>query len=523
MPDLSDPRVAADCDEKSFSQGPDVRWRVAVSFLIILVSFFHLWRIADIPKGYYCDELSIGYNALLIADRGHDEHNKVFPVYFEAFGEFKNPLYVYTVALLYRIFGVSEFHLRSASFVFFILFLLGYYHLLTEVFGHKKLLLLYGIISAGFLPWFFTLSRISFEGISQLTMITFTLLFVYKTYHSVREKKGLADPLLAGLFLGVSVYSYSTARLLSFLFFSSLLTLYGRRADLKKSLLLAAAFALTIIPYVVFAISNSGALTRRFRDISYLFRPSLTVFQKATILIENYISYWGFHFLALEGNTNLRHATGYGGQLLIAVYILGLVGLCVQLWRGRLFNNRFLLLVVFNFLLAPLAGSLTSGPPDASRGILMGLFFLFLSCYGFSYIMDISGKMSKTVILAAAFAILLGQICLYLSDYFTVYAENSTAWFENYDFKRALIMAKEQKPAQIIVATTAEQPYVLLAYYGSMLNDSGAVPVRLGPPLPQKGACIIYSIWLEPLMDRRGEVFDLRSPSDSLLQVRCYR
>lgn len=85
---------------------------IPIILLFIVVSFFHLWQISDIPKGFYVDELSIGYNALLIARTGYDEHNQFLPIFFEAFGEFKNPLYIYTVSLIYKLFGISEFGLR---------------------------------------------------------------------------------------------------------------------------------------------------------------------------------------------------------------------------------------------------------------------------------------------------------------------------------------------------------------------------------------------------------------------------
>lgn len=78
-----------------------------VIFLFAIISFFHVWKISEIPKGFYVDELSIGYNALLIADTGRDEHKQFLPIFFKAFGEYKNPLYIYTLALIYKLFGVS--------------------------------------------------------------------------------------------------------------------------------------------------------------------------------------------------------------------------------------------------------------------------------------------------------------------------------------------------------------------------------------------------------------------------------
>ena len=54
------------------------------------------------PPGLYVDEASIGYNAWTIAHFGVDEHGIHFPLFFEAFGEYKNPVYVYAVAALVR-------------------------------------------------------------------------------------------------------------------------------------------------------------------------------------------------------------------------------------------------------------------------------------------------------------------------------------------------------------------------------------------------------------------------------------
>ncbi|MGZ7041112.1 MAG: hypothetical protein ACXVH7_04900, partial [Thermoanaerobaculia bacterium] len=54
------------------------------------------------PPGFYLDEASIGYNALTIAQHGVDEQGERFPLYFRAFGEYKNPTYVYLMAGVFR-------------------------------------------------------------------------------------------------------------------------------------------------------------------------------------------------------------------------------------------------------------------------------------------------------------------------------------------------------------------------------------------------------------------------------------
>ncbi|HWS55640.1 MAG TPA: hypothetical protein VN228_15985, partial [Pyrinomonadaceae bacterium] len=43
------------------------------------------------PPGFYIDESSIAYNAHLVSETGRDEHGERLPLFFRAFGEYKNP------------------------------------------------------------------------------------------------------------------------------------------------------------------------------------------------------------------------------------------------------------------------------------------------------------------------------------------------------------------------------------------------------------------------------------------------
>lgn len=77
----------------------------------------HLLSIAELPRGLYAGECSIGYNARLIATVGRDEHDVPFPLFFKAFGEDKNPVYIYLMAVVYRMIGFSVWSTRFTSFL----------------------------------------------------------------------------------------------------------------------------------------------------------------------------------------------------------------------------------------------------------------------------------------------------------------------------------------------------------------------------------------------------------------------
>ena len=93
------------------------------SLCILFFIFLHSYHITQIPAGLYLDETSIGLNAATISETGTDEYGEKFPVYFQAFGEWKNPLYIYASAFIFKIFGISELNLRLTSIFFFAIFL----------------------------------------------------------------------------------------------------------------------------------------------------------------------------------------------------------------------------------------------------------------------------------------------------------------------------------------------------------------------------------------------------------------
>src|SRR3990167_10643008 len=82
---------------------------LALSF--ILRSF----RVADLPHQLYLDEVSIGFNAYSILKTGRDEHKRNFPIYFEAFGEYKLPVYIYLTAIFQSILGKENLAVRWPS------------------------------------------------------------------------------------------------------------------------------------------------------------------------------------------------------------------------------------------------------------------------------------------------------------------------------------------------------------------------------------------------------------------------
>ncbi len=67
------------------------------------------------PLPAYVDETSIGYNAWAISSHAVDEHGAHLPLYFTAFGEYKNPVYIYVLSALLRRASADSDHRAAAG------------------------------------------------------------------------------------------------------------------------------------------------------------------------------------------------------------------------------------------------------------------------------------------------------------------------------------------------------------------------------------------------------------------------
>src|ERR1044072_8628093 len=114
------------------------------------------------PPGFYIDESSIAYNALTVAQSGRDEHGEAWPLYFRAFGDYKNPTYVYLLAAVFKVTGpsVAVARVLSAALGALAALLLG---LLALRLTRREEAGVVVACSALLTPWLYESSRLVFE------------------------------------------------------------------------------------------------------------------------------------------------------------------------------------------------------------------------------------------------------------------------------------------------------------------------------------------------------------------------
>ncbi len=445
---------------------------LAFELVIVVGIAAHMWRIADVPMGFYADESSIGWNAWSIATTGHDEHGTAWPLYFRAFGEYKNPVYVYFLALVYRLFGFSEWTTRFASALCW----LGGSGVLAalawRVFEERSLRL-YVLGCLAFTPWLFALSRVSFEVISVYPLVALHLYAIWRTW----QKPSIAWAIVSGCAIGLSAYAYSTMRLLAPLYVIAVLLCGFDRRRWRELLAAAAAAAVTALPLAFYLLAHAANLAARFDILTYLNDSALTFFDKAKFFAGRYIEYFSPSFLVFDGDPILRHHTGFGGELLLATALLLLVTIAIAFFVRDVRRDRFVRLLVVDLLLSPIAAALTLDHDHSLRVFPFVVFATLLSAYGLRWTAQRFGAAASTAFVAAAAL----QSALFLYNYFVVYPAASALAFENYGFEQALARAASIARTRVVL-DPIEERHNNPPFFAALMPEKSRVPIVTADP-----------------------------------------
>lgn len=437
---------------------------VLIAATFVMACAVHFFRLDTLPMGFYVDESSIGYNAWLISRTGADEHGARWPMFFKAFGEYKNPLYIYLLAGVYRIIGYSEWSTRVLSAFCWLggsLFLYALVRRLTP----DRTTLLYVALTIAFTPWLFTLSRVSFELIIVYPLLSVHLWALYRGFEEHSPRMAFAS----GVAIALCLYAYSTFRLLAPLYCLLVLAAYANARYRREQIAFSIGAVVSAIPYALYALRDYATLTARFTDLTYLHDSSISLLGKAWIFLGNYAGYFSPSFLALFGDNNRRHHTGFGGEFLLTTALLLVIAIAIVVMRKE-WRRPFNLCLLAGLAIAPVAAALTRDSHHSLRAFSMAPFVIVLSTYGLRALKP-----------AAAYAAVAGTAvlaALYVIHYFTLYPAVSAVAFQNYGFKQTLNEALRCEPNRVVLTSVMRAHYINLDFFGSLAGTR--VPLLTG-------------------------------------------
>ena len=180
---------------------------IAFGLILILGITLRLYKLGEVPGGFFRDEAALGYNSFSILKTGRDEFGKYLPIIFRSFEVFFLPLYVYLSSIVVAIFGLSEFSTRFLSFFSGSFALISIYLIVKEIWNKETALVSMLILAIS--PWAVFYSRGAFEGNLALTLFSFGVLFWIRYF---KEEK-IGNIIFSGTFFAASMYSYQAERL----------------------------------------------------------------------------------------------------------------------------------------------------------------------------------------------------------------------------------------------------------------------------------------------------------------------
>lgn len=454
-----------------------------VTFLLVFILFcfalaIRLYKVSSAPSGMLIDEVSHGYNAYSILKTGKDEHGISFPLVFKAFGDQKLPLYTYLIVPAIKVFGLTALAVRLPSVLAGSFLPVVIFFLLLELGFTKKVSFLGGVIAAT-APWMIIISRFGYESNVGLLCFTVGLFFAFRSL----QNKNFVNLIAAGLFFGLSLYSYVAFRFITPLILLCFLLLHFKESVLstKSKLILITSFILTIAPLALILLSPQG--TVRFNQAGSGFStglkmeidenrtfcsqqlPKIVCYAAsnkplflARTYFYRYIESFSPQYLFLTGDAKdpSLHVDNFGlfYAWLLPFYILGML---VMINRFR--NRQFLaidMFIIVGFVIS-VTPSVLVGSPHILRLTALFPFMLVVLMYGVSQLENLMRRKKEKqgfhLILSGASLL---SVLFFIILFLTVHVQKYETAFRTYVSPLMKYLGTQNPHTQIYINSLTE-------------------------------------------------------------------
>jgi len=459
--------------------------KIILISIFILGMFFRFYQLGNIPNSLNWDEVSWGYNAYSIATTGQDEYGKFMPLSFKAFGDFKQPMYVYLDAVPTLIWGLTAFAVRFPSALLGTLTILAVFFFVKELFHKDKNCLLFALVVSGLFaisPWSIQFSRVAFEANVGLffTIVGATLLL-----RGLQQKR-LLFLVIGTVVISLSCYTYHSQKLFTPLLFIGFI-FYAKDYFLrfkKHALIILLIFFLSNIFWIIDTRTTARGRSVMFtsQQTQLLATPTKKLisdkaagdifgsiihnrrFIYANIYLNNYLLHFDPNYLFIKGDNPRHHPPGMGNLYLISLPFI-LAGM-ILLWK----NYQSVALIVFGwFLLAPIASSLTVDTPNASRSmVFLPTWQIFAGVGIVAFSMWFSKK--KRLFGAGIIGFLYVISMIYYAHWYFSHTDKEYANDWQYGYREAITSLANVRNTEkkVYFLSSIEQGYVFYLFYNKI-------------------------------------------------------
>ena len=372
-------------------------WLMAI---IVLATLLRICWLGDAPNTFSTDEASNGYDAYSILLTGSDRYGNYLPILLQAFNDSRESLYVFLIIPFIKLWGLNEFSVRFPAAVAGVLTVPTVYFLAKELF-HQQKIALFAAFLVAISPWSIYYSRLAFRANLFPLVFCLGLLFFCRSWHKPYYL------IISSLCFGLSLHTYSAARVFVPLFLLGLVAICYRRL-LKTPLITIVSITIFLAAFLFllqFWLSPQG--TTRLAETGI----ETNIF----LLLLYYLSYLEPVFLFFYGDFSVRRSvTTIGiGQLYIWEIMTVITGL-LALKKQLTIESKIIWLWLF---LYPIPAALTE-EQHAIRSIIGMPLFAIISSYGFWLLFERLTNNNKSKLRALLLSAIALCFCYHLYAYY---------------------------------------------------------------------------------------------------------
>src|SRR6266540_5205949 len=348
---------------------------------LVLLFILYTWGVSRNPPGFFLDESATAYNAYLVSRTGGGEVGPKFPILFQEYAvsnpTYINPLTIYLLAVVFRFIHPSILVARmfAAFWMFAACLLLGV--LTKRISGERKI----GIIVVGtalITPWLFEIGRLVWDAhFSAFTIVVF-LLAAYRIQS--KDTWNWQDIAMVAGSLAVVTYGYFSGRVLAPAFALGLLFFATTKQRFLGLLEIWLAYAVALLPLILFNRSHSGVLTKRLWEVTYIKAdaPWKEIPSQLAEFARCYLQDQSLTPLLLTGDPHWHHhVEGSGGAIFFATFILAMGGLLLVI--ARRWRDPWWRFVLYGLAVSVVPGAITDWPFHELRLMGYAVFLLVLT------------------------------------------------------------------------------------------------------------------------------------------------
>jgi hypothetical protein len=397
--------------QRSVDWARDNRLLVAATVVCGVVAGLHYAELNDAPPGFFSDEASVAYDAQGIATDFRDEHGDLLPVFFRSFGQWRGSLFVYAVALVFKVAGPGVVQARFVSSTVSLLTAALLALLVLRLFGSRWFALgTFAVV--GVTPWLFASGRLAFEPVALPAVLAGFLVLWQRADQTERWYHGAA----AGFVLGLTVYAAIVAWLFAPLLCLALVVAELPRVRWRLLLVTALGVDLALLPMLFFLPAHPGMLTARYSIVQ--------AWQPGHPLLENAGRTWRVYTSGFSPDYLFDHAPWVLGGEFFAVLAPALAVGLFALWQVR--GERFWRLVFLGLVFAPIPSALAADFSHEFRNIEDVPFYLTVMALGAWRLAPLLAR--QRVVAAGVAGLLAFQAVWFLTDYFTRLPGRMSDW-----------------------------------------------------------------------------------------------